>query len=272
MMPMTQARKVDEGIIGSSVLATADRTSAYGDSSWNIDPVGSKLGSSQLSKSVPCVRMAELVWSRESTREKERPSTFPRCSGSRLSGLTNLLSSSMRDMVKFAEDNCEELTQLEVLAGLAQEGSEGSREAGLKDWCYYGVYYRVYMQGRENSHGQLFKWRITDCDFLKAGTIVTSILPLAVTAPGQKIQAKTVAIIVHKIISICPIATRRQDCRARWGSHSIAGADVSPLSWINPEHIQYVRAHSTPFCQTMFSQRWTGLQVHTFCDIHDRWR
>ena len=147
MMPMTQARKVDEGIIGSSVLATADRTSAYGDSSWNIDPVGSKLGSSQLSKSVPCVRR-----SRESAREKERPSTFPRCSGSRLSGLTDLLSSSRRDMVKFVRDNCEELTQVAVLSGLAQEGSEGGREAGLEDWSYYGVYYRVYMQGRENSH------------------------------------------------------------------------------------------------------------------------
>ena len=194
MMPMTQARKVDEGIIGSSVLATADRTSAYGDSSWNIDPVGSKLGSSQLSKSVPCVRR-----SCESAREKERPSTLLRCSGSRLSGLTDLLSSSRRDMVKFARDNCEELTQVAVLSGLAQEGSEGSREAGLEDWCYYGVYYRAYMEGRENPHGQPFKWRRTDCDFLKAGTIVTSILPD--TAPGQKSRPKQ---LLSKFIRLSP--------------------------------------------------------------------
>jgi hypothetical protein len=31
--PTTQARKVDDGIVGSSVLATAERTSGYGDSS-----------------------------------------------------------------------------------------------------------------------------------------------------------------------------------------------------------------------------------------------
>jgi hypothetical protein len=46
MSPTTQARKVDAGIVGSSVLETADRTSAYGDSSCIIESVGSKLGSS----------------------------------------------------------------------------------------------------------------------------------------------------------------------------------------------------------------------------------
>lgn len=46
MMPITQARKVDEGMVGSSVLATADRTSGYGDSSSSATAVGSKLGSS----------------------------------------------------------------------------------------------------------------------------------------------------------------------------------------------------------------------------------
>jgi hypothetical protein len=50
--PTSQARKVDAGIVGSSVLATADRTSAYGDSSCTIESVGSKLGSSM---SMPCM-------------------------------------------------------------------------------------------------------------------------------------------------------------------------------------------------------------------------
>jgi hypothetical protein len=48
MRPITQARKVDAGIVGSSVLATADRTSGYGDSSSSITAVGSKLGSSSV--------------------------------------------------------------------------------------------------------------------------------------------------------------------------------------------------------------------------------
>jgi hypothetical protein len=145
---------------------------------------------------------------------------------------------------KFGGDNCE-LTQLEVLSGLAQEGSEGSREAGqpgLEDWSCYGAYYGAYMQGRENSHGQLFERKRADCDFLKAGTIEPSILPD--TAPGQKAKAKAVAIMFHKMIRICPIATPRPGCRARWGSHSIAGADVSPLGWTNPDTSHPVREGS----------------------------
>ena len=46
MMPRNQERKVDAGIVGSSVFDTADRTSGYGDSSSSITAVGSKLGSS----------------------------------------------------------------------------------------------------------------------------------------------------------------------------------------------------------------------------------
>jgi hypothetical protein len=46
MRPSTQARKVDEGIEGSSVLETAERTSGYGDSSSSAKAVGSKFGSS----------------------------------------------------------------------------------------------------------------------------------------------------------------------------------------------------------------------------------
>ena len=49
MIPRTQARKVEDGIVGSSVLATADRTSGYGDSSSSIRAVESKLGSSSMS-------------------------------------------------------------------------------------------------------------------------------------------------------------------------------------------------------------------------------
>lgn len=44
--PITQARKVDASMVGSSVLATADRTSGYGDSSSSATAVGSKFGSS----------------------------------------------------------------------------------------------------------------------------------------------------------------------------------------------------------------------------------
>jgi hypothetical protein len=44
--PTTQARRVDNGIEGSSVLETAERTSGYGDSSSSAKAVGSKFGSS----------------------------------------------------------------------------------------------------------------------------------------------------------------------------------------------------------------------------------
>jgi hypothetical protein len=44
--PTTQARNVDEGIEGSSVLETAERTSGYGDSSSSAATEGSKFGSS----------------------------------------------------------------------------------------------------------------------------------------------------------------------------------------------------------------------------------
>ncbi|KAI0292525.1 hypothetical protein BC826DRAFT_433376 [Russula brevipes] len=43
--PTSRARKVDAGIVGSSVLATADQTSAYGESSCTIESVGPKLRS-----------------------------------------------------------------------------------------------------------------------------------------------------------------------------------------------------------------------------------
>src|SRR6266849_104872 len=49
MRPTTQARNVDDGILGSSVLATAERTSGYGDSSSITGAVGSKFGSSMSS-------------------------------------------------------------------------------------------------------------------------------------------------------------------------------------------------------------------------------
>lgn len=44
--PTTHARRVDNGIEGSSVLETAERTSGYGDSSSSVKAVGSKFGSS----------------------------------------------------------------------------------------------------------------------------------------------------------------------------------------------------------------------------------
>lgn len=47
--PRTHARTVDTGIVGSSVLGTADRTSGYGDSSSSVSAVASKLGSLSLS-------------------------------------------------------------------------------------------------------------------------------------------------------------------------------------------------------------------------------
>ena len=53
MRPTTQARKVDDGIEGSSVLATAERTSGYGDSSSRAKAVGSKFGSSNSSMAMP---------------------------------------------------------------------------------------------------------------------------------------------------------------------------------------------------------------------------
>ena len=46
MRPTIQARSVDEGIVGSSVLETAERTSGYGDSSSSAATFGSKFGSS----------------------------------------------------------------------------------------------------------------------------------------------------------------------------------------------------------------------------------
>ena len=46
MRPTTQARRVDDGMDGSSVLETAERTSGYGDSSSSVTAVGSKFGSS----------------------------------------------------------------------------------------------------------------------------------------------------------------------------------------------------------------------------------
>jgi hypothetical protein len=57
MRPTTQARKVDEGIVGSSVLATADRTSTYGDSSSTTKAKKSIFGSSSsmTGKSESCV-------------------------------------------------------------------------------------------------------------------------------------------------------------------------------------------------------------------------
>jgi hypothetical protein len=51
-MPISQARKVDAGIVGSSVFATADLTSGYGDSSSSISALGSKLGSSSFSAAI----------------------------------------------------------------------------------------------------------------------------------------------------------------------------------------------------------------------------
>ena len=49
MSPRTHERTVDAGIVGSSVLGTADRTSGYGDSSSSVSAVASKLGSSSWS-------------------------------------------------------------------------------------------------------------------------------------------------------------------------------------------------------------------------------
>ena len=46
MRPTTQARKVDDGMVGSSVLAMAERTSGYGDSSSSAGADGSRFGSS----------------------------------------------------------------------------------------------------------------------------------------------------------------------------------------------------------------------------------
>jgi hypothetical protein len=57
----TQARKVDEGIVGLSVLVTADRTSGYGDSSSSAGAVGSKFGSSWSSMAMSCVLQTRCV-------------------------------------------------------------------------------------------------------------------------------------------------------------------------------------------------------------------
>lgn len=47
MRPTTQARKVDDGMVGSSVLETAERTSGYGDSSSGAGADVSRFGSSR---------------------------------------------------------------------------------------------------------------------------------------------------------------------------------------------------------------------------------
>jgi hypothetical protein len=60
--PIVQARKVDAGMVVSSVLATADRTSGYGDSSSSATAVGSKLGSSvSPERSYGCVRWVDFM-------------------------------------------------------------------------------------------------------------------------------------------------------------------------------------------------------------------
>lgn len=46
MRPMTHERSVDDGIVGSSVFATADRTSGYGESSSSASALLSRFGSS----------------------------------------------------------------------------------------------------------------------------------------------------------------------------------------------------------------------------------
>lgn len=46
MRPMTQERSVEEGIDGSSVFATAERTSGYGESSSSASALLSRFGSS----------------------------------------------------------------------------------------------------------------------------------------------------------------------------------------------------------------------------------
>ena len=52
--PTVQARKVDDGIVGSSVLETAERTSGYGDSSSSAGADESKFGSSSTVASYVC--------------------------------------------------------------------------------------------------------------------------------------------------------------------------------------------------------------------------
>ena len=47
MRPTTQARKVDDGMVGSSVLETAEQTSGYGDSSSGAGADVSRFGSSR---------------------------------------------------------------------------------------------------------------------------------------------------------------------------------------------------------------------------------
>lgn len=60
MRPMIQERRVDDSMVGSSVLATAERTSGYGDSSSGSGEDGSKFGSSWLSMATPYVFPTEL--------------------------------------------------------------------------------------------------------------------------------------------------------------------------------------------------------------------
>jgi hypothetical protein len=57
---MTQARRVDDGMVGSSVLATAERTSGYGDSSSRAGTDGSKFGSWYSFMEVPCAFPADF--------------------------------------------------------------------------------------------------------------------------------------------------------------------------------------------------------------------
>ena len=83
MRPMTQARKVDDGIVGSSVLATAERTSRYGDSSSSAVADGSKFGSSWSSMAMPCVCPTDsecqmLVHSNPGGGNREKNITYKR--------------------------------------------------------------------------------------------------------------------------------------------------------------------------------------------------
>src|SRR5258708_11401555 len=102
MRPTTQARKVDDGIEGSSVLATAERTSGYGDSSSSAQAVGSKLGSSKSSIAIPCRFPAlQSVSGAPTFQPREEGINFflltktpPRCSELYLSDSIDLFSSS----------------------------------------------------------------------------------------------------------------------------------------------------------------------------------
>jgi hypothetical protein len=99
MMPISQARKVDAGIVGSSVLATADRTSGYGDSSSSTKAVASKLGSSSLT--VHCETPCHCTKYESYTMKKEKSltSTLLKFSESSSSRSVDNFSSSKNDMV-----------------------------------------------------------------------------------------------------------------------------------------------------------------------------